>query len=705
MPLFSQIFLHTHRVCNLKKNEAYAVSLDKPESRTTLYLRKAWLSSGRLPFLLFSLIFALVFPPIGLRAETTPDLQAILQDLHHPDEHKRRNAMLALQQVRVVTPEVLKALGNSLNDSSHDVQRRAVSAIARLAPATRSLLPKLMIILEDQTKPALVRTEILHTVIAIGGLTPEIVSVFKQRARDSKESLHLRWQAYRHLRMGESMSGLRGLTEEIYSLLVKAIINTLNNPNETERVEALRLIGNNGPKTPEVALAISKALFDVSEQARNSAVSALGRMGPVAKNSLPQLLKLLQNPTQSHFLRFNIPETIVNISKDSTEAINGLVTRVQDSTEDLQIRWKCFQTLGKMGNKGQKAMNTVRPGIEKVTLEIAQDKKSRKRKTALGFISEMKHITPAKLNLLVTALSDPKEAVRSTAVSVIQRIGTEAESMVPALISLFKNRTVPAYIRRFIPKTIMRISKNPSRIISPLIERLQDPEEQLLIRWKATQVLGKLGPAAHTITSTLYQFAENSREPALKAQAWLSLAHIQSHNPEIIQKIVKISQGQYGTDIPLGSSNFYPVYHGLQTLIALGEQKKAITSLIMRLQNQEQRAFILPLPDFAVLIQEMGEKITPFLPSLLKIVQHPSRNLVESQKKYYLLLSLSQVVPESKPFQQALKAVASSDPLPVVRQNAQMLLKCFDPLTTTQRKAQPPCTGYPGGYSWEDPMQ
>ena len=637
--------------------------------------------------------------PAELRAKTSSDLQAILQDLHHPEEHKRRNAVSALQQVRVVTPEVVEALGNALADSSHDIQRRTVRVIGMLAPSTKSLLPKLITILEDQTKSEFVRTEILSAVTTIGGLSPQIVNIFKRRAQDSTESLRLRWQVYLHLRMGEPE--LSQLTEEIHSLLVKAMVNALNHPDKTEREEALRLIGNHGPKTPEVALAVSKALLDISRQARNTAVFALGAMGPVAKNALPQLLKSLQDPTQIQFLRLKIPETIAKISKDSTEAIAGLTSRVQDPKEDLQIRWKCYQTLGKMGDKGQKAMNTIRPVIEKVVLETAQDKKSRKRQTALALVSDLKPITPTMLNLLVTALSDPKKELKGTAVSVIHRIGPEAESTVPALISVLKNRTVPAYIRMSIPKIIARISRQPSKAISPLIERLQDSEEELFIRWKAAQVLGELGPTAHTITSVLYQFAENSREPALQAQAWLSLAHIQPNNPEIIQNVVKMAQGQYGTDIPLQSTGFKPVYTGLQTLIALGEQEKAITSLITRLQNQEQQASILPLPDFAVLIQEMGGKIIPFLPPLLNIVQHPSRNLMEYFDKYYLLLGLSQAVPESKAFQQVVKDIASSDPLPAVRQNAQRLLMCLNPLTTKERKAQPPCTGYPGRYSWE----
>jgi HEAT repeat protein len=178
---------------------------------------------------------------------------------------------------------------------------------------------------------------------------------------------------------------------------------------------------------------------------RRNAAAALGRIGPAAKDAVPELVKLLNDP-------------------------------------DTGVRWAAVIALG-----------SVEPGAKDAAPELVRLLKDPDGYVRRAAASALQGIGPAAKDAvpeLVKLLRDPDGGVRGPAVEVLGSIGPAAKDAVPELVKLL--RAPPPYAGTRGPAALALGRTGPAAkdAIPELAELLKDPNPR--VRREAAHALGDI---------------------------------------------------------------------------------------------------------------------------------------------------------------------------------------------------------------------
>lgn len=95
------------------------------------------------------------------------------------------------------------------------------------------------------------------------------------------------------------------------------------------------------------------------------AARILGRMGPAAKEAVPGLLHVIENPRKGfQDLPTNAASALGGIGIEAHAAIPVLLKQIQDAKNDAQYRYWCVNALSKMGPKAKTAVPALREWLK-----------------------------------------------------------------------------------------------------------------------------------------------------------------------------------------------------------------------------------------------------------------------------------------------------------------------------------------------------
>jgi HEAT repeat protein len=224
----------------------------------------------------------------------------------------------------------------------------------------------------------------------------------------------------------------------------------LDAPTPWRRERAIAAIGILGPKAeaaiPDLVRLMNSSHYDASVsqalarmgpagvpplaefardkkgQPRLHAIIALGSMGPVAKQAVPILRDVLDDPDP--FTRHYAAEALGRIGADV--AIPDLVRLLQDSEEHVRSK-----SIGALGSLGQKALPALTAALE--------DNQPVVRSGACRALAAMRaEAKPAVAALVVIAHRDTDNGARVAAIQGLGAIGPDAKAGVPILIEVIK---------------------------------------------------------------------------------------------------------------------------------------------------------------------------------------------------------------------------------------------------------------------------
>jgi len=196
------------------------------------------------------------------------------------------------------------------------------------------------------------------------------------------------------------------------------------------RSSAAEALAKIGFTTEETVPALIDTLEDEDESVRSRAAEALGKIGPTAKEAVPTLIDALQDQDES--VRSRAAEALGEIGPTAKEAVPALIEALQDE----YVRYHAALALAKIGENLQDAMPVV---IDNLKTHIGCNHESISED--LGKIG--KNAVPA----LIAVLKDKDWSVRWVAARALGKISADAKEAVPELTEIFLDRNENIRIR------------------------------------------------------------------------------------------------------------------------------------------------------------------------------------------------------------------------------------------------------------------
>jgi HEAT repeat protein len=229
-------------------------------------------------------------PQIG---DEVPGLLAIIEDTGAP-WFSRRQAAITLGRIgepaQDAVPVLIRLLDEPVTDPEQSTQLWALKALARFGPLAAEAAPQAVALLEDQSREELPRLASIETLGRIGPQQPEVLPAM---IRAIEVSLRPGGAAQHSAALERSIAAVEML--ELFggnaSPAVPALIRATRSDSVLLRRAAANTLGLVGPAAdPAIPALVDLVLFDESDEVRDLASRALGRLGEAAEAPLVQLL-------------------------------------------------------------------------------------------------------------------------------------------------------------------------------------------------------------------------------------------------------------------------------------------------------------------------------------------------------------------------------------------------------------------------------
>lgn len=203
--------------------------------------------------------------------------------------------------------------------------------------------------------------------------------------------------------------GKRGVTA------IPALVRALEDPDSSVRDEAENaLIRFGEAAVPEVL----PKLKDPDEFVRLRAVSVLGRIGPEAKEALPEI-ELAKNDS-SQFVRNAAIEADFRIRVE----VKSLVPLFKDKDEEKRLY--AVKACGFLGP-------LAKPVLAELSQALRTDKSKEVRREAAKSLAKLGRDARDAVPALTAALNDPDDTVKIHSLNALAEIGPEARSALPVI--------------------------------------------------------------------------------------------------------------------------------------------------------------------------------------------------------------------------------------------------------------------------------
>lgn len=261
-----------------------------------------------------------------------------------------------------------------------------------------------------------------------------------------------------------------------------ALIRALRSQNPVERVRAAKDLGRLGWLARDAMPALVKALHDDDGKVREAAAHAIGLMGPEA---LPTLTEMLRH--EDKYVRRHAVWALGKLGPLARPALPNLCQSLRDV--DPRTASGAAQSLGSLGADGADAVNALAEAMRGTNIVLC-----RLASKALSQIG-----TPA-LATLIAHLQHTDPFVRGESALALGWIGAAARSAVPFLARVVRGP------ESALMRTPLATEQTPATIPPPhqsntltppqVDEYAPDASADVNCRVYAAQALGRIGPAA-----------------------------------------------------------------------------------------------------------------------------------------------------------------------------------------------------------------
>jgi HEAT repeat protein len=288
------------------------------------------------------------------------------------------------------------------------------------------------------------------------------------------------------------------------------LIRALRSEHATERLRAAKALGRLGWLAREALPALVRTLNDADNKVREAAASAVGLMGP---DALPTLVGMLGHSDK--YVRRKAVWAMGKLGPLARPALPSLCQSLKDA--DPRTASGAAQAIGNMGADGADGVGPLSEAMRGTNIVLCR--------LAAKALSQ---IGPPALSTLIAHLQHTDPFVRGESALALGWMGSAAQSAVPLLARVLRGpessltRTPPP--SSFTPTSI---PPPDSATITPIQMPPADGQvAEVNCRVYAAQALGRLGPAAAAALTELREAAANGPE-AVRLAAQQAVRQIQ----------------------------------------------------------------------------------------------------------------------------------------------------------------------------------
>ncbi len=487
---------------------------------------------------------------------------ALIKGLGNEDPDVRAYAAFTLGRIGSESDDVVDALLDKVFDKNLKVRKACLRALLAINPPVEKTLPEVLKILKE-SDPAIV-VPALNTVADEGvKVVPRLCEVLKH-----KEARY--WACLVLAEIGPDAKDAVPLVREV-----------LKDEEPDVRFQAMITLGEIGPASKSALPEIVKALeTDPYEGGRYAAAFALGKIGLDA-DATKALTKAVES--DDPFLQMISAWALALNNSDDKAMVERAVKLIVGAfkSDDVHLR--------RLAAKAAVDFDVPRDLVVPALIDALEDKDPRVVRNAVEALAEL---GPKALQHVKDTLKNEK--LRPLALSLIYRLGPDAEAAVPALIEALKEDAQEeddVMFRREVQFALGAIGPKARAAVPALLNSLSADREE--IRASACFALGKIGPGGAVAAVSRLRDLESDKSQMVRLAALFALVKIQPDQPALTRRaVVELSKA-------LGSDD---ERYRAGAALALGELKDELGDLGKRTVPRLRKL----LDDESPLVQEMA---------------------------------------------------------------------------------------------------
>jgi tetratricopeptide (TPR) repeat protein len=432
----------------------------------------------------------------SLGVEAREAVPALAQGLRDSDAKVRYRCVIALRglwsgaergpDIEAAVPSLVELLKKK--DEDIYTRRRAVDALRILGPGARAALPALNELMRDKKDP--IRIEVLFMTVVIERPEPaEVPEVVRQlKDKDAK----VRAEAARRL---DLFGPLAKPSPELMAA-VPALVEALRDPEAEVRKHCVSVLVNLSFWAERIDMdagvsALIQMLKEADDVVRREAATALGKVGPGARDAVPALTEALGDRVEN--VRSSAAYALGKIGRESKDAAPFLIKLLTDSSADVR-------------ESAAVALSKVEPGASRVVVSaLAEDLKNEKpafRARAARALRSFGPEAKAAVPLLADMLKAEDKWSREEAARTLGEIGPAAKEAVPALLRSLNERD--AHARVSAAAALLRVAPESEAKLTPKLLEYAKAR----IEWDEKERAGTVSPGIALPLGTGTQWVE-----------------------------------------------------------------------------------------------------------------------------------------------------------------------------------------------------
>ncbi len=374
------------------------------------------------------------------------EVTALVEELTSNELASRVSAANGLRELGPQARDAAPALATMLSDTDERASRAAVEALVRIGSAG---VPFLVEALDDRRKP--VRLQAINGLGQLGERANVAVAALVNVVEDDEEELQkralqvlshmegdpaitvpaarkalddpkLRLTAMRllgNIASGAATAPLFGTGGSTAAVAVPDLVPLVNHPDPDVQREAIRTLGQIGPRASDAAPDLIRAFHRGDTGVRSAALHALARMKLKSAEAAGVIVSALDDPEDR--IRADAASALNQLRADVDAAIPALTRGLHDPHE--RTRQSAVWALGSMGAKASAAGPAL--------IDVLRNDHQRVRAAAASALGRLGEQADFAIPPLMEALNDPYPGVRRAAAGALARL--KALSALPVL--------------------------------------------------------------------------------------------------------------------------------------------------------------------------------------------------------------------------------------------------------------------------------
>jgi HEAT repeat protein len=321
---------------------------------------------------------------------------------------------------------------------------------------------------------------------------------------------------------------------------VPALVEALRDNEPRVRARVALALGQMGPAAHEAISPLGELLKDPDPRARAGAARALGSIGVEAQATIPMLVQLLKDtepPVRG------VTAIALGLMGPAARGAAPALSAVEAADPDAGVRAAAASALEAIeppfpvlvdaltapdANRRLWAVSVLtekgpqaKAAVPNLIAVLKQDETVIVRAGAAYALGKMGAEARSACPVLITALTDPAARVRTAAALALGLIGPEAHGAGPALAAALKDE------EREVAESAATALGNLGQEAETAVPLLTAAAKQknLVLRRRAVNVLARIGPAARPATPVLLE-AFSDRDPVLRREAGWALVSL-----------------------------------------------------------------------------------------------------------------------------------------------------------------------------------